>query len=106
MDAGLKRRLAARFGERLTAPIHQRHDETEIRGHSNAMVVGCMGVGLSATPVQITGPVGMSQVWDLAGTQNEFNDVRQATPGPTGTRTWMFTHARDWAGWVAALRPR
>jgi NADH-quinone oxidoreductase subunit C len=31
MDAALKRRLAARFGERLTAPIHQRHDETEIR---------------------------------------------------------------------------
>jgi PKD repeat protein len=73
---------------------------------SNAMVVGCMGVGLSATPVQITGPVDMSQVWDLAGTQNEFDDVRQATPGPTGTRTWTFTHARDWAGWVAALRPR
>ena len=31
MDAALKRRLEARFGEQLTAPIHQRHDETEIR---------------------------------------------------------------------------
>jgi NADH:ubiquinone oxidoreductase subunit C len=31
MDAALKRRLAARFGDRLTAPIHQRHDQTEIR---------------------------------------------------------------------------
>ncbi len=31
MDAALKRRLAARFGERLSGPIHQRHDETEIR---------------------------------------------------------------------------
>ncbi|HEX5824480.1 MAG TPA: NADH-quinone oxidoreductase subunit C [Candidatus Limnocylindrales bacterium] len=31
MDPALKRRLANRFGERLTAPIHQRHDETEIR---------------------------------------------------------------------------
>jgi NADH-quinone oxidoreductase subunit C len=31
VDAALKRRLQARFGERLTAPIHQRHDETEIR---------------------------------------------------------------------------
>ena len=31
MDPALKRRLAGRFGERLTAPIHQRHDETEIR---------------------------------------------------------------------------
>src|SRR4051794_9602509 len=73
---------------------------------SNAMVVGCMGLGLSATAAQITGPASMSQVWDLTGTQNEFDDARQATPGPTGTRTWTFTHARDWAGWVAALRPR
>ena len=31
MDAALKRRLQTRFGERLTGPIHQRHDETEIR---------------------------------------------------------------------------
>jgi len=31
VDPALKRRLASRFGERLTAPIHQRHDETEIR---------------------------------------------------------------------------
>ena len=31
MDPALKRRLASRFGERLIAPIHQRHDETEIR---------------------------------------------------------------------------
>jgi NADH-quinone oxidoreductase subunit C len=31
MDAALKGRLQARFGDRLKAPIHQRHDETEIR---------------------------------------------------------------------------
>jgi hypothetical protein len=31
MDRALKRRLEARFGDRLTAPIHQRHDQTEIR---------------------------------------------------------------------------
>lgn len=31
MDAALKRRLQARFGPQLIAPIHQRHDETEIR---------------------------------------------------------------------------
>ena len=31
MDAALKRRLEARFGDRLTGPIQQRHDETEIR---------------------------------------------------------------------------
>jgi len=31
VDAALKRRLQARFGDRLTAPIQQRHDQTEIR---------------------------------------------------------------------------
>lgn len=31
MDRALKRRLEQRFGERLTGPIRQRHDETEIR---------------------------------------------------------------------------
>ncbi len=31
MDAALKRRLEARFGEGLQGPVRQRHDETEIR---------------------------------------------------------------------------
>ena len=31
MDGALKRRLQARFGPQLIAPIAQRHDETEIR---------------------------------------------------------------------------
>ena len=31
MDKALRRRLEARFGERLLRPVHQRHDETEIR---------------------------------------------------------------------------
>ena len=31
MDRALKRRLEARFGEALTGPVRQRHDETEIR---------------------------------------------------------------------------
>ena len=31
MDAALKRRLQDRFGARLLGPIHQRHDQTEIR---------------------------------------------------------------------------
>jgi hypothetical protein len=73
---------------------------------NDAMVVGCMGVSSSATPVQVTGPVGMSQAWSLAGTPNAFADARQATPGPTGPKSWTFSNARDWAGWVAALRPR
>jgi hypothetical protein len=31
MDPVLRRRLEARFGERLSGPVRQRHDETEIR---------------------------------------------------------------------------
>jgi NADH-quinone oxidoreductase subunit C len=31
VDLVLRRRLEARFGERLTGPVRQRHDETEIR---------------------------------------------------------------------------
>ncbi len=31
MDRALKRRLEARFGERLRGPVRQRHDETEMR---------------------------------------------------------------------------
>jgi NADH-quinone oxidoreductase subunit C len=31
MDRQLRRRLEARFGDRLTGPVRQRHDETEIR---------------------------------------------------------------------------
>jgi NADH-quinone oxidoreductase subunit C len=31
MDAALRRRLEARFGEGLRGPVRQRHDETEIR---------------------------------------------------------------------------
>ena len=31
MDRAFKSRLEARFGEQLTGPVRQRHDETEIR---------------------------------------------------------------------------
>lgn len=31
MDSALRARLERRFGDRLTAPIRQRHDETELR---------------------------------------------------------------------------
>lgn len=31
MDRNLRRRLEARFGDVLLSPVHQRHDETEIR---------------------------------------------------------------------------
>jgi hypothetical protein len=72
----------------------------------DAMVVGCMGVSSSSTPVQVAGPVGMSELWNLAGTPNEAADGLQSTPGPTGAKSWTFSNARDWAGWVAALRPR
>ena len=31
MDRAFRTRLEARFGDVLAAPVHQRHDETEIR---------------------------------------------------------------------------
>jgi hypothetical protein len=31
MDRQLRKRLEARFAERLTGPVRQRHDQTEIR---------------------------------------------------------------------------
>jgi NADH-quinone oxidoreductase subunit C len=31
MDRSLRKRLEARFGDRLTGPVRQRHDQTEIR---------------------------------------------------------------------------
>ena len=33
MDRALRRRLEARFGDRASGPIRQRHDETELRIH-------------------------------------------------------------------------
>ena len=70
-----------------------------------AMIVGCMGINSSATTISINGPAGMSQAWDLGGKRHEFDDVLQPAAGATGQLSWGFSSAREWAGWVAALRP-
>jgi hypothetical protein len=67
--------------------------------------VGCMGINSGATSIAITGPAGMSEVWDLGGKRHELDDAPQATPGASGGKTWSFSSSREWAGWLAALRP-
>jgi hypothetical protein len=47
----------------------------------------------------------MSQAWDLAGKRSQLDDGVQAAAGPTGAQTWQFSSAREWAGWLTALRP-
>ncbi|HEY3019338.1 MAG TPA: hypothetical protein VGJ32_04055 [Solirubrobacteraceae bacterium] len=70
-----------------------------------AMVVGCMGPNAAPTTFTITSPAGMTQAWDIGGKRHELADANQPTPGATGARTWTFSSAREWAGWLTALRP-
>lgn len=70
------------------------------------MLVGCMGINSGATSVGITGPAGMSEVWDVGGKRNELDDALQPVAGPSGSKTWTFSAGREWAGWLAALTPR
>jgi myo-inositol-hexaphosphate 3-phosphohydrolase len=72
---------------------------------ASAMLVGCMGVNSSSTTLGITSPSGMSQAWDIGGRRSEFADGVQATAGGSGSKAWQFTSAREWAGWLTALRP-
>jgi len=71
----------------------------------NAMLVGCVGINSSSTAVSIAAPAGMSEAWDVSGKRTELDDAPQATPGASGPRTWTFSSAREWAGWLVALRP-
>jgi acid phosphatase len=71
---------------------------------ANAMVVGCVGVNSSSLTLIISSPVGMTEAWDIGGKRHELADGAQAVAGPTGARTWTFSSARDWAGWLVALR--
>jgi hypothetical protein len=69
----------------------------------NAMLVGCMSVNSSS--VTLTSPTGMSQAIETGARRFEFADGIQATAGASGAKTWTFSAAREWAGWLAALRP-
>jgi PKD repeat protein len=70
---------------------------------ANAMVVGCMGLNSGSTT--ITAPSGMNEAWELLGRKSELDDAVQPAAGATGGRTWTFGAAREWAGWLVALRP-
>jgi hypothetical protein len=56
--------------------------------------------------VTLTSPTGMSQVIETGTRKFEFADGIQATAGASGTKTWTFSAAREWAGWLVALRPK
>ena len=69
-----------------------------------AMVVGCMAINSSVVGVSIGSPIGMAQAWDIGGKRHELADGIQAAAGPSGSKTWTFSSAREWAGWLVALR--
>jgi hypothetical protein len=71
---------------------------------ANAMLVGCMSVNSSS--VTLSSPAGMTQVVETGDRRFELADGLQPTAGPSGTKTWTFSAAREWAGWLVALRPR
>ncbi|WP_202911352.1 PKD domain-containing protein [Segeticoccus rhizosphaerae] len=69
------------------------------------VLLGCMGLNTGATSITITAPQEMTQVWDLDGKRQEFDDAPLSQAGPTGPRTWQFSQSREWAGWLTAIRP-
>ncbi|MFF2345876.1 phytase [Pseudarthrobacter sp. NPDC058119] len=71
---------------------------------ANAMLVGCMSVNSSS--VTLTSPDGMNQAVEAGARRFELADGIQATAGAGGPKTWKFSAAREWAGWLAALRPK
>jgi hypothetical protein len=73
---------------------------------ANAMLIGCVGVNSSSASLLISSPPGMAQAWDIGGKRHELADALLPTAGPTGQRTWTFSSARDWAGWLVALRAK
>jgi PKD repeat protein len=72
---------------------------------ANAMLVGCAGINSGSTAVTITGPGGMTELWDLGGKRQETDDGLQAAAGASGAKTWTLSSGREWAAWLVALRP-
>jgi myo-inositol-hexaphosphate 3-phosphohydrolase len=72
----------------------------------NAMLAGCMAINSSSTSITMTAPAGMTKAWDIGGKRDALADRLQAAAGPSGTKTWTFSSAREWAGWLTALRPQ
>ena len=67
------------------------------------MLVGCMSVNSSS--VTLTPPSPLTQAVETGDRRFELADGVQATVGASGPKTWTFSAARDWAGWLVALRP-
>jgi len=65
-----------------------------------------MAINSSSTAVSIASPSGMGEGWDIGGKRHEFSDGIQATAGASGDKSWRFGSSREWAGWLAALRPQ
>jgi PKD repeat protein len=72
---------------------------------ASAMLVGCTGINSSSSSTTIASPGGMTEAWDVGGKRHELADGIQAAAGASGTKTWMFSASRAWAGWLVALRP-
>ena len=71
---------------------------------AKAMLVGCMSVNSGS--VSLTSPAGMAQAVETGARRFEVADGIQANAGPSGAKTWTFSAAREWAGWLVALRPK
>ena len=70
---------------------------------ANAMLVGCMSANSST--LTFASPGGMTEVVETGERRFELADGLQPTAGPSGTKTWTFNAAREWAGWLVVLRP-
>ncbi|MDR7161861.1 fibronectin type III domain-containing protein [Arthrobacter sp. BE255] len=73
---------------------------------AGAMLVGAIAINSSNTTIAITGPSGMTEVYDLGGKRTELDDGLQAAAGSSGSKSWVWSSgsAREWAGWLVALR--
>jgi myo-inositol-hexaphosphate 3-phosphohydrolase len=73
-------------------------------GTANDMLVGCLGANTSSATIILTSPSGMTAAWDLGGKRQQLADQTLPAAGATGSRTWTLSSAREWAGWLVALR--
>jgi myo-inositol-hexaphosphate 3-phosphohydrolase len=71
---------------------------------ANAMLIGCMSVNSSSAT--LTPPAGMTQAVESGARRFEVADGIQAIAGSSGAKTWTFSGAREWAGWLVALRAK
>ncbi|WP_310163321.1 Ig-like domain-containing protein [Arthrobacter sp. BE255] len=73
---------------------------------AGAMLVGAIAINSSNTTIVIAGPSDMAEVYDLGGKRTELDDGLQAAAGSSGSKSWVWSSgsAREWAGWLVALR--